>query len=210
MNSGFVIAIIGAESTGKTLLAQELGRALTSPGRRVAVVGEYLREFCNAHGRTPRIDEQATIAAEQTRRIARAADEHDFVIADTTGLMTAVYSEQVFGDSSLYPWAEQAHACSDLTLLMALDVPWHPDGLQRDGPHVREPVDRLVRAALGRAGSAYSVVGGLGALRLTNAMASVQRALSPPARDTAGRWSWVCERCGDADCERHLLPRTGP
>jgi hypothetical protein len=21
------------------------------------------------------------------------------------------------------------------------------------------------------------------------------------------RWQWVCQRCGDVECERHLLPR---
>ena len=96
--SAFVVALLGAESTGKTTLAQELGQALDARGERVAVVGEYLREFCDREARTPRIDEQRDIAAEQTRRIAAAAHTHDIVIADTTALMIAVYSDHVFGD----------------------------------------------------------------------------------------------------------------
>src|SRR6516225_9891759 len=92
---GFVIALLGAESTGKTTLAAELATALQAPGRRVGIVAEYLREFCERHGRTPRRDEQHGIAQEQTRRIDQAAAEHDIVIADTTALMIAVYSEQV-------------------------------------------------------------------------------------------------------------------
>jgi nicotinamide riboside kinase len=204
---GVVIAIVGAESTGKTSLARALGQALATPERRVAVVDEYLREFCDRHERTPRIDEQATIADEQTRRIESAAATHDLVIADTTALMTAVYSEQVFGDTRLYAQAEAAHAAYTLSLLTALDLPWQADGLQRDGPQVREPVDRLVRAALARAGSTYAVVAGLGEQRLAQALASAQRVLSPPARETNPRWQWRCERCGDAACERHLLPR---
>ena len=54
----------------------------------------------------PRRDEQAALAAEQSRRIEAAAAAHDIVIADTTALMIAVYSEQVFGDRSLYAAAE--------------------------------------------------------------------------------------------------------
>jgi len=93
-------------------------------------------------------------------------------------------------------------------LLTALDLPWQADGLQRDGPHVREPVDARVRAALARAGVDHSVVFGHGEARLQAALTSVQRALDPravEADDSAGpaRWHWHCERCGDANCERH-------
>ena len=120
--SGFVIALLGAESTGKTTLAAELQAALATPERRVGRVAEYLREFCDVHGRTPRRDEQRGIAQEQTRRIAEAAAQHDLVIADTTALMIAVYSDQVFGDTSLYAEALAAQAGHDLTLLTALDL----------------------------------------------------------------------------------------
>ena len=208
----FVIALLGAESTGKTTLARALQAALSTASCRVAVVGEYLREFCDAHGRTPRIDEQAHIAAEQTRRIEAARADNDIVIADTTALMIAVYSDLVFGDARLYASAQAAHARCDLTLLSALDIAWHADGLQRDGPQVREPVDALVRAALGRAGSSYSVVAGGGALRTRAALACIQREFHPPvadADDSTVRWQWHCDRCGDADCERHPpLPET--
>jgi nicotinamide riboside kinase len=193
----FVIALLGAESTGKTTLARALREALDDGRRTVACIDEYLREFCDAHGRTPRREEQP--------HIAEAARTHDIVIADTTALTIAVYSEQVFGDTSLYAAAEADHAACALTLLNALDLPWQPDGMQRDGPQVREPVDALLRAALSRADVAYSVVSGLGPLRLANALACVQRAMNPPSK--TARWQWVCERCGDGACERHRLPR---
>lgn len=205
-----IIAIVGAESTGKTTLAGELQAALQQDGRSVALVGEYLREFCDRQARTPRVDEQAGIAQEQTRRIAAAASTHDIVIADTTALMIAVYSEQVFGDRSLYDSAIEAQRGCTLTLLTALDIPWQADGLQRDGPQVREPVTALVRAALARGGLGYSVVAGTGPARLSHALLAVRHALlEPSVLDEARanpRWQWVCERCGDAECERHLLP----
>ena len=208
--TGFVVALVGAESTGKTQLAAALHDALASPQCRVAVVPEYLREFCDALGRTPQRHEQVHIAAEQTARIAAAARSHDVVIADTTALMIAVYSDHVFSDTSLYASAEAAHALCPLTLLTAVDLPWQADGLQRDGPQVREPIDALVRAALGRAGVGYAVVSGSGPARLAAALAAVQRALAPPPPEAppSARWHWYCERCGEAGCERHgLLPR---
>jgi nicotinamide riboside kinase len=214
MNSAckaFVIGIVGAESTGKSRLAAQLRDALAAEGQPVALVEEYLREFCDRHGRTPRRDEQQAIADEQTRRIAAAAEGHDIVVADTTALMIAVYSQWVFGDRSLYDSALSGHQRCDLTILTALDIPWQPDGLQRDGAHVREPVDALLRSALQGHGLAYAVVGGLGPARLAAAQAATERARGVPSSlavaTTPARWQWRCERCGDADCERHLLPR---
>ena len=177
---GFVIALLGAESTGKTTLAAEIGAALAAHDLRVAVVGEALREFCDANARTPRRDEQAAIAAAQSARIDAAAAGHEIVVADTTALMIAVYSDFVFADASLYPDALSAQRRCDLTLVTALDLPWRADGLQRDGPHVREPVDGRIRAALARAGVAFEPVSGGGSARLEAALAAVARAL--PAR----------------------------
>ena len=213
MSRGFVIALLGAESTGKTTLAEALVHTLRGDGRSPALVTEYLREFCDEHQRTPRQAEQAGIAHMQTRRIADAACDVDVVVADTTALMIAVYSHKVFGDTGLYASALDAHRACDLTLVTALDLPWQADGLQRDGPQVREPVDAMLRAALARAGIGYSVVSGCGPARLTAALRAVRHALAlPPAEEESAanpRWQWVCERCGDVDCERHLLPRPG-
>ena len=204
---GTVIAVLGAESTGKTTLCGELGAAFAAEGRDVVVVDEYLREFCDRLARTPRREEQAAIAAEQTRRIEAAAARHALVVADTTALMIAVYSDQVFGDRSLYAEAERAQRACDATLLTALDLPWHADGFIRAGAHVREPVDAKVRDALARGGVAFSVIGGTGAQRIAAARAAIVRTLAPkPTGDGTARWHWVCERCGEADCERHLLP----
>jgi nicotinamide riboside kinase len=203
-----VVALLGAESTGKTTLAAELGAALQAEGYSVAVVAEYLREFCDRQGRTPRVDEQRAIADEQTLRIQTASQHRDVVIADTTALMIAVYSHHVFGDTSLYVHALAAHQHCSLTLLTALDLPWQADGLQRDGPQVRAPVDALVRAALLQANAPFSVVFGSGRARLQAALGSVHRTLRPPAiTDATARWTWVCDRCGDAACEQHRLPR---
>ena len=209
-----VVALVGAESTGKTVLASELARVLQGRGLDAVMVPEALRAFCDRHARTPRADEQASIAAEQTRRIHEAAQVHRIVLADTTALMTAVYSEFVFGDVSLYRQALQDHAQVDITLLTSLDLAWRSDGIQRDGEHVREPVDGLIRHALQGAGLAYAVVAGQGVRRIQHALAAIEHRLDAPAREArmAGRagqarWRWFCDNCDDGECEQHWLPR---
>jgi nicotinamide riboside kinase len=180
--SAFVVTVLGAESTGKTTLAGEIGAALAGRGVNVAVVAEALREFCAAEARTPRADEQAGIAARQSERIARAAAGADVVVADTSALMIAVYSDFVFADPSLYPSAIAAQRRCDLTLVTALDLPWRADGLQRDGAHVRAPVDALLRAALAGASIAFTTIAGIGGRRAEAALRAIDDALAarPP------------------------------
>jgi hypothetical protein len=129
--------------------------------------------------------------------------------------MTAVYSQLLFDDDSLYPMALAHQALYDSTLVTGLDLPWVADGLQRDGPHVRGPVDTLVRQALERAGIAYRVVYGQGHQRLNNALL----ALGLPGEDDAarttrenaqfaineGRTVWQCNECSDPECEHKLF-----
>lgn len=217
--SGLVIALLGAESTGKTTLAIDLARALGERGTRVVVVAEYLREFCDAQGRTPTSAEQHEMAAEQARRIEAAAGAHALVIADTAPLMTAIYSDFVFGDTALYDGALDWHRRHVThTLVTGLDLPWRADGLQRDGPQVRAPVDMLLRDALARGGMAFSTIYGLGAARTDAALAAIapwlgRAAPEGDARSAAdgapfSRWRARCAECLQPDCEHlaRLLP----
>jgi nicotinamide riboside kinase len=218
---GLVIAILGAESTGKTDLAAALApRVAADAGLGAAWVPELLREWCDAKGRTPRRDEQIDIARGQQARIDDAARKFDVVLCDTTALMTAVYSRYVFDDSSLDAYALAEHRRCAHTLLTALDLPWQPDGLQRDGPHAREPVDALVRELLIAQALPWSLVQGQGEARVASALDAITpllRTRAPQgaglfsrmaARDAAAPvWQWVCEKCDVPECEHQLARR---
>lgn len=207
------IALLGAESTGKTQLARELASHLRGQQLPVAVVPEVLREWCEREGRTPRPEEQMAIAQEQERRVDEAAAQSNWVITDTTALMVAIYSAMLFDDGALYAFALQRQRGYDLTLLTGLDLPWVADGLQRDGPQVREPVDTLVRAALARAGVAYRVIYGRGEERLANAVLAINSiAIGEGSTGAESRfssknrpWTWSCDKCSDPDCEHRLF-----
>jgi NadR type nicotinamide-nucleotide adenylyltransferase len=165
-----VITLLGAECTGKSTLAEALARHFNA-----GLVTEYLREWCAAHGRTPRQHEQAHIAAEQAARIDAASRRHDLVICDTTPLITALCSEHYFDDASLTASAIAFQRRCDLTLLCAPDLPWQADGFLRDGPAVRERFDARVRAALTAAGIRWIDIAGGDAERTATAITAVQR-----------------------------------
>ena len=205
------IALLGAESTGKSCLAEELAAHFRNEGRTVIVVHEVLREWCERERRTPRPEEQLPIAQEQERRVDEAAARAQIVIADTTALMVAIYSAMLFEDGSLYQFALARQGSYEHTLLTGLDLPWIADGLQRDGPHVREPVDALIRSVLSRNGIDYRVVYGSGPERLRNALTALNASASkagdkdscPSTQREA--WTWICDKCGDPDCEHRLF-----
>jgi len=215
------IAIVGAESTGKTTLASQLASRLAQDtGHAVAWVPEVLREWCDASGRTPLAHEQATILHAQHRRIDAAAARHDIVVCDTTALMTAVYSRLIFDDRSLDEAALALHRGMSLTLLTALDLPWVADGHQRDGEHVREPVDALLRELLLAHRLPWAVIGGAGPARVQQAMNAVAPLLRGRRAGGRGLFSrladaddevsgvvWSCACCGVPAHERALRRR---
>ncbi len=222
---GIVIAIVGAESTGKSTLAQALAQRIADETRLTCTqVDEYLRAWCEQMGRTPRIDEQRAIAQAQQDRIGQAAATHDVVVADTTAAMIAVYSRFVFNDRSLDAWAAAEHARSvQHTLVAALDLPWVADGLQREGEHVRAPIDAMLRELLATYGIGWSLVSGSGPARVDNALSAVTpllRRRAPPGSGLLTRlaqadasqpaWQWVCEKCDLPDCEHALRAAAAP
>lgn len=213
------VAVVGAESTGKSWLTQAMAGVLRARGQAVHTVDEVLRQWCDRAGRTPQRHEQMAIAQQQAvaaHTLAQQAPD-TWLLSDTTPLMTAVYSHLLFDDESLYPMALAHQAVYDITLVTGLDLPWVADGLQRDGPQVRGPVDTLVRQALERSGMAYRVVYGQGPRRLNNALLALglegEDAAAQEVREQGqfainqGRSVWQCNDCSDPGCEHTLFTR---
>ncbi|HEX7155775.1 MAG TPA: ATP-binding protein [Burkholderiaceae bacterium] len=169
------IAVIGAECVGKTTLCEQLAREL-----RGDWIAEYLREFCAARGRTPAESEQAHILQVQIEREAQAeaaaaARGLGWLLCDSAPIVTATYSVQYFGDRSLLDAAIAHHRRYDATLLLAPDLPWQADGIQRDGAGVRERFHALLAGRLSAAGISTHLTEGQGAARLASARAVLLR-----------------------------------
>lgn len=173
MSTAKLICIIGAESTGKTTLAQALAVQFDCPW-----VPEYLRAFCESRGRTPTQHEQSLILETQVINVmstqVRAQQRKcPFVFCDTAPLLTAIYGDFVFGDQSLYARARELHSRYALTLLLAPDIPWVADGMQRDGAHVRRPITNVIERELAAVGARVNRISGHGSDRIRVAMQAI-------------------------------------
>ena len=150
------IAVLGAESSGKSTLCQALAQRYST-----VWVPEYLREFVDTHGRVPFESDQAGIARTQREREdAAALRARDFLFCDTTPLMTALYSRVYWGrvDAQLDALARRHDYA--LTLVTAPDMPWIPDGLMRESEEVRQRVFTLVEEELDARGIRFVLVEG--------------------------------------------------
>jgi len=177
------ISLIGAECTGKTVLAQQL--AAEFGGR---VVPEVLRDWCVAHGRTPQKHEQAALMQAQIYMENQAPALMDkgqeaIIFCDTAPLLTAVYSQFYFADSSLLAPANAHHHRYTLTLWLQPDLPWVADGLQRDGQAVQAAVHALLAQQLASHAPVARIVGsGLARLQAARAaLADVVAVAGPQA-----------------------------
>ncbi len=150
------VAILGAESSGKSTLAQALAEHYAT-----VWVPEYLREFVEVNGRVPYEQDQALIARTQREREDAAASEANRVLfCDTTPMMTAIYSRWYWGRVDAELTVLDATHPYQLTVVTAPDGPWMPDGLQRESPEVRQRVHEQLVALLVERQIAYTLVEG--------------------------------------------------
>ncbi len=150
------VAILGAESSGKSTLAQALAEQY-----QTLWVPEYLREFVEVNGRVPREEDQFGIARTQrAHEDAAAVKANQFLFCDTTPMMTAIYSRWYWGRVDAGLAALDATHPYELTVVTAPDGPWMPDGLQRESPQVRQRVHEQLLVLLDERQIAYALIAG--------------------------------------------------
>ena len=148
------ICFHGAESTGKSVLADKLARELGLPW-----VPEYGRAYCEEHGTDLTMADLLAIAEGQQAAVAAASAGHPaLLLLDTDQLMTAAWAEMLFGH---VPDALMAYPKADLYLLFSADVPWVEDGTRLFGQaQQRARFAQLAEEVLVRAGVPWRRIGG--------------------------------------------------
>jgi NadR type nicotinamide-nucleotide adenylyltransferase len=141
------VVLVGAESTGKTTLAERLAQRLGTPW-----VPEYGREFTLVkYGRNDtewRSGEFVEIAAEQQRQENAAAREANRVlVCDTNAFATALWHRRYMGAHDPAVDAIAARDRADLYLLTGDEIPFAQDGI-RDGEAIRHEMHGWFEDAL--------------------------------------------------------------
>jgi len=174
------VVVTGSECTGKTTLAGALADYYGA-----VWVPEYSRQFVREKGTAPTYEDVDAIARGQIaceeEHIAVAAAP--VLIQDTDLLSTSVYSRHYYGDCPA--WIEQSLRARvpDLYLLAGIDVPWVPDGDQRDRGDRRREMQELFRQALASRDFRFVEIRGDRGERLREATAAIDVLLAHRADD---------------------------
>jgi nicotinamide riboside kinase/pterin-4a-carbinolamine dehydratase len=161
--------LIGAEATGKTMLAQALARrfgAVWSP--------EFARTYVDAVRRRLTAADVEPIARGQiVTEDAAAARATRLLVLDTDLVSTCVYSHHYYGFCPA--WIEQAARArlGHLYLLHHADTPWAEDGNQREAPDRRHELSARFRETLRRWGAPTVDVRGSWEEREATAVAAI-------------------------------------
>jgi len=172
------VCVVGAESTGKTTLAEDLAEHF-----QTCWVPEYGREYSERKlaaegGYDFRSEEFAHIAARQCELEDEAARRAErILICDTDAFTTGVWHQRYMGARS--PEVEEIaarHRRPDLYLLTDIDTPFEQDGT-RDGEHVREWMHQIFVEELRAQGRPYRPVKGTRGERLRQAVGYIEALL---------------------------------
>ncbi len=170
------IVLTGAESTGKSTLADKLARHYAEP-----CTGEYVREHVAGLDRPLGPQDLDPIAkgqiAEEDRGLVHA---RALVFHDTNLLSSIVYARHYFDESQ--PWVEEAFAARSyaLYLLCMPDIPWVPDAGQRESPQARAQLHRVFTETLERRRLPYVRIAGESSDRFRAAIAAIDARLDAP------------------------------
>lgn len=164
------IAILGAESTGKTTLARSLALRF-----HTVWVPEYAREYMSMHTGDYTIADIQRIAEHQLKEEDQLAQQANrFLFTDTEFIIAKVWSEDVFSSSPEWLSAKVTEHRYDLYLLTSNDLPWVADPV-RINPQRRDYFFNMYKRELEENKLPYEIVSGRYEARLLNAINAVKK-----------------------------------
>ena len=164
------IAVIGAESTGKTTLARSLALRF-----QTVWVPENAREYMNLHSGNYQVGDIEKISREQLQQENRlVSSANQLLFIDTEMIISKVWCVDVFG--SCPPWIEEAISQNkyDLYLLTANDLPWVADPVRVNAQR-RDYFFNWYKRELEGYQLPYEVISGRYEARLLNAINAIRK-----------------------------------
>lgn len=163
------IAIVGPESTGKSVLSEKLATYF-----KTAWVPEYARQYLDQINRPYEENDLLEIAKGQLKlEDDHAKTAHDFLICDTNLLVVKIWSEVKYGHC--HPWIinqiKNRHYYHHL--LTSIDLPWEFDPY-REHPDMREFLFDKYKFELDQLGCSYTIIKGDYQERLDLAIAALK------------------------------------
>lgn len=160
------IAVVGAESTGKSWLCEELAKHY-----KTVWVPEYAREYFNdsdIYDYT--LDDLIVIAKKQIELEEEYLKKANyFLFCDTTLITLKIWAELEFENTPEFIESNLNKIYYDHYFIMDNQIPWAPDPL-RQNKHSRDLLFEMNRSEVKKSGIPFTVIVGTDQARLENAI----------------------------------------
>lgn len=182
--SVITVAVLGAESTGKTTLCRDLAAHFDS-----LWVSEYMRTYlqakwddeqltCTWDDLLPIAQGQIALENKLAKQVTQTSNENRYLFCDTSLFELMVYSHWYYGNCpTALEQAALAHHY-DLILLTEVDIPWVADDL-RDSPYQRDEISAYFASQLDRHQKPFVRIGGDRQKRVRQVIAQLAHLDSP-------------------------------
>lgn len=161
-----IIAITGAESTGKSTLAQSL-----SDHYGVPFAHEYARTYVEKLNRQYTYNDVELIAKKQCEQLdGLLYSGHKIIILDTWLIITKIWFQVVF--KNVPNWIDKTikETHIDLFLVCETDLPWINDKVRENGGTAREDLQTAYINELEKYNFDYKIISGKNSERLQKAL----------------------------------------
>jgi NadR type nicotinamide-nucleotide adenylyltransferase len=169
MSEIFKIAVTGPESTGKSVLSEQLAKHFGT-----VWVPEFARSYLDHLGR-PYAEEDILIIAkgQLEREHSLECNADHYLFCDTELIVTKIWSEVKYNRCDPWILDNISRNRYDLFLLCDIDLPWVDDP-QREHPHYRKQLYDLYYNELSGRKFPFRVIRGYGDERLKNALVAIE------------------------------------
>jgi NadR type nicotinamide-nucleotide adenylyltransferase len=160
------IAVIGAESTGKTWLCEALAKHY-----QTVFVPEYAREYFNDSDiYNYNLNDLVSIAKKQIElENENSLKARGFLFCDTTLITLKIWAELEFQQTPQFIAEQLANIKYDYYFLTDNNIPWTEDAL-RQNKHSRDLLFQMNEIEIKHSKTSYSVITGTDSERLVNAI----------------------------------------
>lgn len=169
----FRIAVLGPESTGKSLLAQALATHYEGEW-----VSEYARRYVEGLNRKYNYEDICHIAKTQIAEMEQFRDkEHPkFVFFDTELIITKIWFEYCYGKVPSFLTKAMQKKYFDFYLLCYYDLEWIPDPVREHG-NDRPYFFERYKHEIEKTACPYIIISGKDEIRIKNAIAAIDQFL---------------------------------
>ncbi len=161
-----IVVITGAESTGKSALAEWLANYFNAP-----YVPEFARSYIENLDRKYNYNDVELIARKQVDQLEKQKKmNHPLIFMDTWLIITKIWFEEVFDRVPEWIEPEIKNAKIDLFLLCDTDLPWEPDPVRENGGEQRLLLQKKYIETIQKNHFRYKIVSGKDKTRFHNAL----------------------------------------